>query len=132
MGPRVGAAASGSTDHELSADELRQLLPQHDEVLSQPAPARRFGSAAQIAAKLVGSYRSLAPVGGPSSSAQAPARPFNLAEALGLSGLISELSVRARRRRRVRGRRWRSVAMTLRGRRRGQPYPLQLDRLHRS
>jgi hypothetical protein len=85
-----------------------------------------------MAAKLVGSYRSLAPVGGPSMPAQALSRPLNLAEALGLSGLISELNLRASRRRRLRRRRWRGATMTFRERRRGPQYPLQIDRLRHS
>jgi len=128
-GPRVSEPTSASTAHELSRNERAGDVPPYDDALAQAAPARRFGSAAQIAARLVGSYRSLAPVGGPSIAAQALLRPLNLAEALGLSGLISELNLRALRRRRLRRRRWRGASKTLRARRRGPQFPLQLDRL---
>jgi hypothetical protein len=128
VGPQISSPLGASTADEGSANELWRGVAQHDDALSQPAPLRSFASAAQIAARLVGSYRSLAPVGGPSMSAQVLVRPLNLAEALGLSGLISELNVRAQRKRRWRRQRWRGAATTLRARRRGPASPLQRDR----
>jgi hypothetical protein len=86
------------------------------ERLSQAPAARRFGSVSQLAARMVGSYRSLAPVS--LSPAPVVTRPFNLVEALGLGSSISELYRKLLRRRRPRrGRLWRS-ATTLRARRR--------------
>lgn len=103
--PSLAPPASTSSSRQDGSEEGLSLAPF----------ARRFGSMSQLAARMAGSYGSLAPVS--LAPTQVIARAFNVVDALGLGALIGELHKKSLRNRRPRkARLWRG-ATTLRARR---------------
>jgi hypothetical protein len=108
----VSSAPRGAADDSMRSGQA--LRGAGGERFDEPAPARTFGSAAQLAARAGGTYRSLAPpspiaAGAPASEAMAalplaapratPAffaapRPLDLVGALGLSALVRDVRAR--------------------------------------